>query len=189
MPLKTKLKLERISDYMRKFFDQIDIENFFTKKLKSDSKLAFILAILALFTFFILRRISLLIASNFHPVILYAFYTASAVLMLYLLSLVYKRLKVLRHTLSVILTNVDSSKNLKKCTMILDSLLIALVLFFSAMLFPFAMFALNLNTWANIVPVVFIIAAFYFVRKLVMIIDGSPHSFASRSASVAVAKF
>ena len=189
IPLNTKLKLERISNYMRKFFDQIDIENFFTKKLKSDSKMAFMLIILALFTFFILRRTSLLVASGFHPMVLYAFYTASAVLMLYLLSLVYRRLKVLRHTLSVILTNVDSSKNLKKCTRLLDNLLIALALFFSAMLFPFAMFALNLNAWTNIVPLIFIIAALYYVRKLVMLIDGRSHSVARYGASVAAAKF
>lgn len=189
MPLKTTLKLERISNYMRKFFDQIDIENFFTKKLKSDSKHAFMLTILAMLTFFVLRRVSLPIASSFHPVALYAFYTASAVLVLYLLNLVYKRLKSLRHTLSVILTNVDSSRNLKKCTRILDNLLIALALFFSAMLFPFAMFALNLNAWANMAPLIFIIAAFYYVRELVMLIDGRSHGVARYGASVAAAKF
>ena len=188
VPIKTKLKLERISSYMRKFFDQLEIENFFTKKLMSDSKLTLMLMILALFTFFVLRRVSSIIEVKYHAVVLYAFYVISAALMLYLLSLVYKRLKALHHTLSIILTNVDSSKNLKKCTRILNNLLLALLLFFSAMLFPFAMFALDLNTWTNILPFIFVIASSYYIRNLVMLIDGI-HSLPRYSASIAAAKF
>ncbi|MDP3765270.1 MAG: cation:proton antiporter [Nanoarchaeota archaeon] len=188
VPLKTKLKLERISNYMRKFFDQMDIETFFTKKLKSESKLAFILVILALLAFFVLRRISILIKFNYHPLVLYAFYAISAALMIYLLNLVYKRLKVVHNTLSVILTNVDNSRNLKKCTKILNNLLLALLLFFSAMLFPFAMFAFDLNTWTNIVPFLFAIAAFYYIRTLVILIDGSPHHVSSYNSSLVAAK-
>ena len=187
VPMKAKLKLERISSYMRKFFDQLEIENFFTKKLMSESKLTLMLMILALFTFFVLRRILSMIEVKYHAIVLYALYSISAALMLYLLSLVYKRLKALHHTLSVILTNVDSSKNLKKCTRILNNLLLALLLFFSAMLFPFAMFALNLNTWANILPFIFVIASFYYIRNLIILIDGT-HSDLSYRAGVAAAK-
>ncbi|MEK6828053.1 MAG: hypothetical protein AABX78_01770, partial [Nanoarchaeota archaeon] len=187
VPMKAKLKLERISSYMRKFFDQLEIENFFTKKLRSDSKLTLMLMIMALFTFFILRRVSSMIEVRYHAIVLYAFYAISAALMLYLLNLVYKRLKALHHTLSVILTNVDNSKNLKKCTRILNNLLFALLLFFSAMLFPFAMFALNLNTWANILPFILVIASFYYIRNLIILIDGT-HSNLSYRAGVAAAK-
>ncbi|MBS3113520.1 cation:proton antiporter [Candidatus Woesearchaeota archaeon] len=188
VPIKTKLKLERISNYMRKFFDQLEIENFFTKKLRSESKLTLMLMIMALFTFFILRRVSSMIEAKYHAIVLYAFYAISAALMLYLLNLVYKRLKALHHTLSVILTNVDNSKNLKKCTRILNNLLFALLLFFSAMLFPFAMFALNLNTWANVLPFILVIASFYYIKNLVILIEGT-HSNSIYSASVAAAKF
>ena len=187
-PLKTKLKLERISNYMRKFFDQLEIESFSTKKLRSDSKYTLMLVILTLFTFFILRRSSLMIGHKYNVLVLYSFYVASAAIMIYLLNLVYKRLKALHHTLSVILTNVDSSKNLKKCTKILNNLLIALLLFFSAMLFPFAMFALNLSPWSNVMPFIFIIASFYYLKNLMILIDGSHHSDLSYSASVAAAK-
>ena len=172
VPLKTKLKLERLSNYMRRFFDQLEIENFFTKKLRNDSKMAFILAVLALFTFFILRRLSLIVQHNYHTIALYAFYTLSSVLMLYLLNLIYKRLKEVHHTLSVILTNVDSSRSLKKCTIILNKLLLALLLFFSSMLFPFAMFMLNLNNWANIIPFILVAATFYYIKHLVILVDG-----------------
>ncbi len=187
MPLKTRLKLERISNYMRKFFDQMEIENHFTKKMKSESKSTFMLILLALLTFFILRRISLLIRASFHQFVLYGYYAAGAVLMLYLLGLIYKRATVLHSTLSVILTNVDDSKNLKKCTKILNTLLIALILFFSAMLFPFAMFALNLNPWANLMPIALIILSFYYLRGLVLLIDGNSHF--GYAASVTAAKF
>ena len=189
IPLKTRLKLERISDYMRKFFDQMEIENFFTKKMRSDSKFAFIFMILALFTFFILRRVALLVELNYHPVALYSFYILSAALMMYLLNLIYTRLKALHHTLSVILTNVDNSKNLKKCMRILNNLLIALLFFFSAMLFPFAMFALNLNIWANIIPFIFMVAALYFIRNLIILIDGHTLNTPSYNASMSIAKF
>jgi len=189
VPIKTKLKLDRISSYMRKFFDQLEIESFSTKKLRSDSKYTLMLMVVALFTFFILRRVSLMIGHKYNALVLYAFYAASAAVMIYLLNLVYKKLKALHHTLSVILTNVDSSKNLKKCTRILNSLLIALLLFFSAMLFPFAMFAFNLSPWANTLPFIFIIISFYYLKNLVILIDGSHHSGLSYSTSVAAAKF
>ncbi len=188
LPLRARLKLERISDYIRRFFDQMEIETFFTKKLKSDSRLAFILIALALFTFFVLRKISILIKSNYHALVLYAFYALSATLMLYLITLVYKRLKIVHHTLSIILTNVDNSRNLNKCKKILNNLLLVIFLIFSAMLFPFAMFALNLNLWANVIPFVFVIASFYYMKNLVRLIDATPSSFPSYSASVSFAK-
>ena len=189
MPLRAKLKLERISNYMRKFFDQLEIENFFTKKLKSESKITVILMILMLFTFFILRRISLMIKSGYHIIVLYAFYAASAALMLYLTNIIYKRLRVLHHTLSVILTNADSSKNLKKCTRILTNLLIALLLLFSAMLFPFVIFVFNLNVWANLIPFALVITVFCYIRNLVILIDGHQQNVPSYAASMSVAKF
>lgn len=188
VPLKTKLKLERLSNYMRRFFDQLEIENFFTKKLRNDSKIAFILAVIALFTFFILRRLSLIIQHNYHTIALYVFYTLSSILMMYLLNLIYKRLKEVHHTLSVILTNVDSSRNLKKCTIILNKLLLALLLFFSSMLFPFAMFMLNLNNWANIIPFILVAATFYYLKHLVILIDGHSNYVPSYSASISTAK-
>ena len=188
VPLKTKLRLERLSNYMRKFFDQLEIENFFTKKLRNESKMAFILTVIALFTFFILRRVSLLIKFGYHAIVLYAFYTLSAVLMAYLLNVIYKRLKEVHHTLSIILTNVDHSRNFKKCAKILNKLLLALLLFFSAMLFPFAMFALNLNMWANIIPFVLIAATFYYLKHLVILIDGHSSYVPSYHASISTAK-
>ena len=187
VPLKAKLKLDRISSYMRKFFDQMEIENHFTNKMKSDSKGVFALMLVTLFILFMLRRIALLFRA-FHPFVLYGFYAAGALLMVYLASLLYKRMSVLHHTIAVILTNVDSSKNLKKCTRILNTLLIALLLFFAAMLFPFAMFAFNLNPWANLVPVLLVMVSFYYIRNFIGLIDGNSGSF-GYSASVAAAKF
>ena len=171
LPLRTKLKLERLSNYMRNFFDQMEIENFFTKKLKHESKLALTLTLLTMLIFFVLRRISLIV-KLISPLVLYIFYVMGTIIIIYLLNLVYKRLKILHNTLSIILTNVDNSKNLKKCTKILNNLLIALSLFFSAMLFPFAIFALNLNVWTNIIPFVLILIVSYHIKKLVILIDG-----------------
>ena len=74
--------------------------------------------------------------------------------------------------MSVILTHVDSSRNLNKCERILNNLLITLLLFFSAMLFPFVIFAFNLNAWANLLPFILIGISFYFINKLVMLVDG-----------------
>ena len=189
VPLKTRLRLERMSDYMRKFFDQMDIENFFTKKLRSESKIALILTVLALFTFFILRRASSFIKFNYPLFILYGFYVVSLVIILSLLNLVYKRLRVLHHTLSVILTNVDSSRNLKKCSKILNNLLIALLLFFSAMLFPFAIFAFNLNQWANVIPFILIMTALYYIRNLVLLIEGGSYQVTRFNTTMSAAKF
>lgn len=188
IPLKARLKLERLSDYMRRFFDQMEIENFFTKKLRSESKITFMLAILALFAFFVMRRISLVLNSGYSTIVLYAFYALSAALMVYLLNLIYGNMKALNHTLSVILTNVDHSRNLKKCTKILTSLLLALLLFLSAMLFPFAMFAFNLSPWANLIPLVLVAASFYFMRDLVILIDGNSSYVPSYNAGMSAAK-
>lgn len=188
LPLKVKLKLERISNYMRKFFDQMETENFFTKKLRSESKLAFIIIITTLFTFFILRNLFLIIEPKFHSFGLYIFYTIATILILYLLNLIYKKLKIVHQTLAVILTNVDSSRNLKKCAKIINNLLLALLLFLLAMLFPFIIFVLNLNPWINIVPFGLIIVSLYFIRKLIVLIDGYSGNFMNYNANLSIAK-
>jgi len=188
IPMKTKVKFERISNYMRGFFDQLEIENFFTKKLKHDSKITFMLVITALFTFFVLRNVSLIVELNGSRYVLYTFYFVSAALMLYLASLVYKRISVLHHTLSVILTNADSSRNLKKCEAILNNMLLALILFLSAMLFPFIMFAFDLGLWANVVPIILAITAFLYFKRLTALIEGNSNYVASYAASMSVAK-
>lgn len=186
-PIRTRLRFERFSDYMRRFFDQMEIESVSTKKLGSDSKFASILAILTLLTFFILRRVSFIL-QPYSLVLVYIFYVLGAVLILYLLHLVYKRLQSMHGTLSFILTNVDSSRNLKKCRRILNNLLSALLLVFLSITFPFIMFSLDLNVWTNIIPFALIIIAFYFLRDLFSLIDGSSHS-VSYAASAAIAKF
>lgn len=189
LPLKPKLRLESLSNYMRKFFDQLDIETYFTKKLASESKAAFTLSIIALFTFFILRRMSLLIKTGYSHIFLYAFYALSIALMSYLLHLIFKRLKAVHHTLSAILTNVDSSRNIRKCVEILNSLLTALLLFSLAMLFPLAMFALNLGLWANIIPFIFIILALSRVRNLMTLIgEGRINHIPGYNSGVSAAK-
>jgi len=106
-----------------------------------------------------------------------------------LLNLIYKRLKAMHYTLSVVLTSVDSSRNIKKCTSLLNNLSIALLLLFLAMLSPFAMFAFNLNQWYNLVPFAFILIAFYYIRNLVMLVDGRSSNAASYAASLSAAKF
>jgi len=189
LPLKTKLKLERMSDYLRKFFDQLEIETYFTKKLKSDSKIVFAMVILAVLAFFVLRRISIFIKLNFHPIALYSYYLLCSVLMLYLLRLTYKKIREVHHTLSVILTNVDSSRNLKKCYKIINNLVLTLSLFLVAMLFPLLMFALNLNVWANFIPLALIFVACYLMKKMAMLIDGHPHYAPSYNASFSFSKF
>ena len=184
-----KIRLEKLSGYMRRFFDQTEIENFFTNKLKSESKLALMLGMVLLFALLILRQFSLLIKSSLGSIILYVFYGLSLAVLGYLLNLIYKRLKEIHHVLAVILTNVDSSKNLAKCYKILNNLLIALVLFFSAMLFPFAMFAFNLNEWMNLIPFVLIAVSFYYLKKLLMLVEGHSSFVPSYKAGLATAKF
>ena len=187
VPLRARLKFERLSGYMRKFFDQIEIENFFTKKLKSESKIVFMLMVLVMFASLLLRKISLLVGARFGTVALYAFYVLSAMIVIYLLNALYKRLREVHYTLSVILTHVDSSRNLKKCSAMLNNLLLALAMFFSAMLFPFAIFAFNLAVWANLIPFVLIVASFYWMKRLVSLMNGASFS-PSYSASFAAAK-
>ena len=184
-----KIRLDKLSGYMRRFFDQTEIENFFTNKLKSESKIALMLGIVLMFTFLVLRQFSLLIKSSLGPLFLYVFYGLSIIILGYLINLIYRRLKEIHHVLAVILTNVDSSKNLAKCYRILNNLLITLVLFFSAMLFPFAMFAFNLNEWMNLVPFVLVGISFYYLKKLLMYIEGHSSFVPSYKASLATAKF
>ena len=110
-------------------------------------------------------------------------------LMVYLLKITWNRIREIHHTLSVILTNVDSSRNIKKCTRILNSLLMALLLLFSAMLFPFAMFSFNFSGWMNAVPFALMLAAFYYIKKLVALIDGHSGYSEGYGAGISTAKF
>ena len=131
----------------------------------------------------------MLIRINYTHIFLYAFYALSIALMIYLIYLIYKRLKVVHYTLSVILTNVDNSKNIKKCIKILNNLLLALLLFFSAMLSPLAMFVLNLSLWVNIMPLVIVMISFYYFKNLMILIDdGNISHVPSYTANPSLAK-
>lgn len=189
LPLKARLKLERLSNYMRKLFDQMEIENSFTKKLRAESKAAFLLLALEVFAFFALRRAAISIKYEYSHIILYSFYAISAVIMFYITSLIYKRTKAIHHTIAVILTNVESSRNLKKCISVLNSFLLALFLFLSAMLFPFAIFMFNLSPVANMIPFVLLAASFYCLKRFIMLVDGNSSNYTpSYSASLSFSK-
>ena len=188
-PIKTRLKMERLASYMRRFFDQTEIENFFTKKLKAESRKALLLVIIAIFAAFLLRRIFIILESRLHFLFVYSFYVIASVIMIYLLHLIYGKLKEVHRTFTIILTNVDSSRNPKKCAMILNNSLIGLLLFFSAMLFPFAMFAFDLAPVFNIAPFLLVIVSYYYLKRLVILIDGSPHYAPSYNATLSMAKF
>jgi hypothetical protein len=121
--------------------------------------------------------------------VLYIFYAASALLMIYLLQAVYKRIRSITQTLSIVLTYVDNSRNIKKCNAILNTLLISLVLFFSAMLFPFAMFAFNLNIWTNAIPLLLVLFTFYYLRRLAALIDSNSSYVPQGIVGVSFAKF
>ena len=56
------------------------------------------------------------------------------------------------------------------------------------MLFPFIMFMLNLDPWMNIIPFIFVMIVLYYVRNLVVLIDGSEHNAPSYTAGIAAAK-
>ena len=105
--------------------------------------------------------------------ILYGYIAISGILFVYLLSLVIKRLRALHHTLSIILTNVDSSRNLNKCTVILDNLVLGLVFFFVATLSPFIIFAFKLSLWTNVISFVMLIISAHFLNNLVSLVDGN----------------
>ncbi len=190
-PIKLRLKLEKAAEYIRKFFDQLEIEHFITKKLRHDSKMASVFAAAALFSFFLLRRISFLILSEYpNKYLLYVFYAFSALALFYLLRLVYKRLRTVHNTLSIILTHVDSSRSIKKCTKVLNSFLLASLLFFLAMLFPFTIFALNFGAWVNIIPFVLLVPAFHYIRKTMGLIadEGRYEGFNLNYAKAAASK-
>ncbi|MBI2661274.1 cation:proton antiporter [Candidatus Woesearchaeota archaeon] len=171
VPISTRLRFGRISDYMRKFFDQIEIEHYLTKKLRSEYKTALSLMAVAVISFFALRRGSLLVRPEYGHYALYGYYAVSAALMLYILNRVYRKLKEMHNTLSVVLTNIDSSRNLKKCTRMLNSLLISSLFLFTATLLPFVMFAANLSGWINAVPFVLLVPAFYYMSRFTGMID------------------
>ncbi|MBI4452798.1 cation:proton antiporter [Candidatus Woesearchaeota archaeon] len=188
VPVRTRLKLERLSNYMRKLFDQMEIENFFTNKLRKESRAACMLLVFALFVTLISRRISFEIKYRYHILFLYGFYVLISMILLYIGKLIYRKFMEIYQTLSAILTHVDASRNIKKCNSILNNLLVTLVLFFSAMLFPFVIFMFNLGTLANLMPFVLAVAAFYYLKRLVVLIDG-PHQYTpSYNAGIAISK-
>jgi len=170
-PMKIRLKSERISDYFRRFFDQMEIEHFTTKKLRRDLKAALLMLGILVFGFFALRRLSFITISEYGQWTVYVFYAISAASLLYLSNLIYKRLKLIHVTLSSILTNVDSSRSLKKCTRILNNLFIAGGFLFIAMLFPFAMFVFNLSLWTDVLSFTLIVPGIYYLKKMIDLID------------------
>lgn len=190
-PMRIRMKLEKVSEYMRRAFDQMEIEHFITKKLRHESKIASVFAVMALFAFFILRRVSFFIGSIYNNnYILYGAYALSALVLFYLLKLTYKRLKAVHNTLSIMLTHVDNSRSIKKCTKVLNNFLTAFLLFFTAMLFPFAAFVFEFGAWINLIPFALMIPALYYAKKMMELIDdeGKYEGFSLGYAKAAVSK-
>ena len=79
--------------------------------------------------------------------------------------------------MAVILTNVDSSRNIRKCTKILNNLMLSLFFMFLAMIAPFFIFMLNLSLWVNLLPFAFLIVSYYFARNMFNLIDSSFSNF------------
>jgi len=169
-------RFEGISNYMRTFFDQMEIENFFTKKLRAESQVTFLLVIVALFSSIVLRRM-LNFLNNGNPIALYSFYAFTVVIISYLGFLVFRKIKSIHYTMAVILTNVDSSRNIRKCTKILNNLMLSLFFMFLAMITPFFIFMLNLSLWVNLLPFAFLIVSYYFARNMFNLIDSSFSNF------------
>jgi len=169
-PTSMKIKLDKLSEYFRRFFDQLEIENHSTKKLSYQSKRLFILMIAEVAIFFVLRRAASLIIWN---AALYSFYALSIILFSYLSYLVYRRLRAIIMTMSIILTDVGSSGNLKKCNSILNCLFLSVLMIFGATLFPFAMFLFRLNGLANIIPFLALLMGAYFIKNAIGLIHGT----------------
>ena len=131
----------------------------------------------AVFAFFGIRRAIVHIKILENAAIEYSFYLAALAVLVLILRRAYQKMREAHATAAVILTNVDPSRNLERCTTILNSMLLSLVLVLCATMFPFAIFLMNWGGMANITPFAMLILAFYFMRKTALLIDGN-HSYA-----------
>ncbi|HLG23684.1 MAG TPA: cation:proton antiporter [Candidatus Nanoarchaeia archaeon] len=189
-PKLTILKLESIASYLRRFFDYLEIENFFTKKLRHESRVAFLYLSCFTLLLFALRRGTSFIVGLVPSYVDYAVYFIYGCIVLYMIYVLYTKFLAVHSTLSVILTHVDSSRNLRKCTKILNCMLKALVMFFAGMLFPFAIFAFNLGFWANFIPFAILFLSFYYLKKVMNLIDAGSNSVSiSHKPSLVFSKF
>jgi Kef-type K+ transport system membrane component KefB len=188
-PVRTRIKLQKFSDYFRRLFDQMEIEYRFTHKLKTKSKTAAMLILLTIFLMFIVRKISILASLRYGDLVLYSFYFISALAFAYITLQIYKKIKVINHTLSSILTRVDSSRSLPKCYEIVKSLAFSFILLMAALLFPFVIFMLELSMIYNIIPLLLLFGAAYFLKRFSQLTDNHSHFAPKFKPNLAFAKF
>ena len=173
MPSKFMASLESVADYLRRFFDHLDLETTFTKQLRKEAKMAILYILLAVVGFFVLVGMTPLINPGGKLWISIVLYLMGFLAMAAVSMPIYLHLKGVQHLLAVILANVDASGNLARCYRIINTMLLAFMLFFTGLLFPFVIFAFGLGKWANLIPFAVGFTAFVYFERLVKLICGS----------------
>ncbi len=168
--MKIRLKMGMASTYMRRFFDALETETFYTKKLYRESKHTFKILILTIAAFFIIRRLALL-AKLIHPTATYLVYIIGACGVFYLLMLLIKCFKLVHASACVVLTNVDYSRNLRKCTHVINNLMLGMACLLLMMITPFILLVFKATPYTYFIPLLFALCSFYFFRSLFTLIQ------------------
>lgn len=175
LPKNWKTSSRNVSDYIRLSFDEIDTESRHSRRFKKNLGDCIMCIILAILTVIGWRKLNWLAIkysthisyANLMPYILGAI---SLSLIVFLIIRAYKKGKDANETIVMILTNIDTSRNLLRSKVIFSNLLILLVIIMLVFLTPLIIVVFNLSDMVNLLPVGLLAIFYIYIKRTTEVI-------------------
>ncbi|RJQ15609.1 cation:proton antiporter [Candidatus Woesearchaeota archaeon] len=167
-------KSSKLSDYLRRFSDELDIETVNTRKLKSLTGKFGLLFVVLIFALIGVHKLFVLLAAN-HVSLGYFILIGVAALALigYLVYNLNKLRKQVHDTLLLIVSSLDGTSTSKRSHYVLNTLIRTMMLFFFALASPLVIAIFHLPGWTNFISLAILVFVVFKMMKVMNFIHSS----------------
>ncbi len=147
IPFAIRKKFDNFSNYIKTISEEMDLESKYSRGLKKNVLVTLLYALFTLLAIFGWRAASPFVAAYTSSIVNEIAYITILGAIGLLIFMMLLRLHRIIHSFSEILSNTTNTKSVFESKQIMNRAFIGFVLVWIALLFPFAMFLLNLQTW------------------------------------------
>ncbi|MGV8150265.1 MAG: cation:proton antiporter [Candidatus Woesearchaeota archaeon] len=191
LPWKTRKGIEKFANYIKTVSEELDLDNKYTQSLKSRISKSLIILMLIMLTIFGYRKLSMLV--EFTPTISTTAYVVVAIITGALMFYLIMTLRKVLTSLAEIFDNATNTRSVQQSRIIVRRIFIGTIILFIALLWPFAMFLVNMNQWYLTVSFVLIALSAWQFHKISMAthdnIDAYKNTFPKYHTFTTSAKF
>jgi CPA2 family monovalent cation:H+ antiporter-2 len=172
IPYGLRKKLDKFSNYIKAISEELDLDNKYSKGLKSNVFRALLGVLIMLLSIFGWRE--LLPYLNLYQIsqayISLGYFTVLAIISIMLFYIIYKTQKIMK-SLSDIFANATNSRSVYHSRIIVKRAFIGFTLFGIALIWPFMMFLFNMPIAAIIISAALLIVAIWQFHKISIAMD------------------